>query len=564
MLENEIHPFNQPWLAHYDPDVPVSFKPYPEKTLLDIVETVAQTRPNQPALLFKGSRISYGDFDRLTNAFAVALVELGVRKGDRIALLMPNCPQMMIAEFGAHKAGAIVAPLNPLYTARELENAFTETGAEFVVVLSRFYDKVKSIQDKTLLRRVIVTNIKEYLPPVLRFLYTYVKEKKEGDRVQVQKGDLLMADLIHNHLGQSRPLIEIKPGDAAILLFSGGTTGVPKCAIGTHQGLVISGMQLFAWFKSVLIEWQDIIMLNLPLFHVYAQAGVMPTGIVAHTPLALIPNPRDMDDLLETIHKVRPAFLPGVPTLFNAMTNHPLITSGKLNLRSLKLCISGAAPLHAETKKRFEEITGGKILEGFGMTETMMAAIVNPVHGVYKIGSIGMPLPDVEARIVDSDIGETDLPVGEVGEMLIRAPQLMKGYWQRPTETANSLRYGCLYTGDLAYMDEDGYFFIVDRKKDVIKVSGFQVWPREVEEVLAAHPAVQEVGVAGIPDSEQGEAVKAWVVLQPGMTVSGDELRKFCKTQLAAYKVPRNIEFREALPKSMVGKVLRRELTAEK
>jgi long-chain acyl-CoA synthetase len=354
--------------------------------------------------------------------------------------------------------------------------------------------------------------------------------------------------------------VELAWNDPWVLCYTGGTTGLPKGAVGSHQGLFITGTQLYTWFSSMMDQWTDPIMCNLPLFHVYAQAGVLSTAIVSHNPLVLVPNPRDLDALLETIHKTKPAFLPGVPTLFNALSVHPKVASGKVSLRSLKLCISGAAPLLAETKRRFEAITGGKILEGFAMTETMMAAIINPLQGQYKIGSIGMPMPDVNVRIVDSEMGEINLKPGEVGELIINAPQNMQGYWQRPTETANTLRAGWVYSGDLAYMDEDGYFFIVDRKKDVIKVSGFQVWPREVEEILATHPAVLEAGVAGIPDAYQGESVKAWIVLRPGMSASEEELRQFCKQELSSYKVPRQFEFRDSLPKSMVGKVLRREL----
>ncbi len=534
-----------PWLAHYDPGVPHSLAPYPQTSLLDIIQATAEARPNHPALLFKGNELNYASLERLTNEFAAALAGLGVRKGEVVALLLPNSPQFLIAEFGAHKAGAIVAPLNPLYTPHELSHAFNECGAETVIVLSRFYEKIKQIQGDTRLRRVIVTNIKEYLPPLLRVLYGLAREKKEGDRIQLQIGDYWFQELLKGARGAARPAVQINPDDPAILLFSGGTTGLPKCVIGSHQSLVISGMQLFAWFRSILEEWQDIILLNLPLFHVYAQAGVLPTGIVAHSPLAVIPNARDLDDLLDTIHKVRPAFLPGVPTLFNSLAAHPRVTSGKVSLRSIKLSISGAAPLLAETKHRFESITGGVILEGFGMTETLMAAVLTPVRGLYKPGSTGLPLPDVQIRIVDAENPDLPLPSSQVGELLVHAPQLMKGYWQRPTETANALHEGWLATGDLAYVDDDGYLFIVDRKKDVIKASGFQVWPREVEEALAAHPAVLEVGVAGVPDAELGEVVKAWIVLRPGMNPTEDELRSFCKQTLAAYKVPRQFEFRE-------------------
>ena len=267
--------------------------------------------------------------------------------------------------------------------------------------------------------------------------------------------------------------------------------------------------------------------------------------------------------MLATIHKVHPAFLPGVPTLFIALLNHPKVVAGKADLRSLKLCLSGAAPLLAETKQRFEALTGGRIVEGYALTESMMAAVLTPIGGVYKVGSTGLPLPDVEIRIVDADTGKHDLPAATVGEVLIRAPQLMQGYWQNPAETANAIRDGWLYTGDLGYLDEDGYLFLVDRKKDVIKPSGFQVWPREVEEVIATHPAVAEVGVAGVPDAHSGEAVKAWVVLRQGQQVSAEELRAYCREKLTAYKVPKHIEFRDSLPKTLVGKVLRRELAAE-
>jgi long-chain acyl-CoA synthetase len=301
-------------------------------------------------------------------------------------------------------------------------------------------------------------------------------------------------------------------------------------------------------------------MMNMPLFHTYGMAGVFAVGMVGHNPLVLIPNPRDLEDLLDVIEKVRPAFFPGVPTLFNAVLNHPRVKSGKTDLKSLKLCFSGASALLLETKQRFEEATGGRIIEGYSLTEAVMATVATPVMGTYKQGSIGLPLPDVEVRIVDSETGLENLALGQVGEILLRAPQLMHGFWEQPTETMNIIRDGWLYTGDLGYMDEDGYTFIVDRKKDVIKPSGFQVWPREVEEVLATHPSVMEVGVAGVPDAYQVEAVKAWVVLRPGMPVSAEELRDFCRKNLAPYKVPKHIEFRDSLPKSTIGKILRREL----
>ena len=353
---------------------------------------------------------------------------------------------------------------------------------------------------------------------------------------------------------------QTKPSDPAILLFSGGTTGTPKAAIGTQHALFIAGTQIRTWFKNLLDDWDDIIMLNMPLFHAYGLVGVLATGLVGHNTFSLIPNPRDLDDLLATIQKVRPAFLPGVPTLYNALLNHPKVKSGQVDLTSLKLCISGASSLLAETKQRFEKITGGRIVEAYAMTESMLGATVSPVFGMYKPGSIGIPLPDVEIRITDVETGTGILGPGEVGEILLRAPQIMKGYWNNPEETANILRDGWLCTGDIGYVDEDGYAFIVDRKKDLIKPGGFQVWPREVEEVIAAHPAVLEVCVAGIPDAHYVEAVKAWVVLRPDQQVSGSELRAYCRKKLTGYKVPKFVEICESLPKSTVGKILRREL----
>ena len=552
----------KPWLKHYDEGVPHSLQPYPQKTLLDIVKETTSLRPNHPALLFKGAVMSYADMEQLSNDLANALIKIGVKKTDRVALVLPNTPQLVLGLLGTWKAGGIAVPVNALYTEHELGIAFQECGAETVVVMTRYYSKVKTAQAGTNVRNVIATNIKEYLPPALRILFTLLKEKKEGDRINLQPGDDWLADLLHKNAGSSRADITVQPDDSAIMLFSGGTTGTPKIAVGTHHALLMSGMQIHAWFANTLNEWNDIIMLNMPLFHVYGMAGVFPTGLVGHTPLAVVPNPRDMDDMLATIQKIKPAFLPGVPTLFNALLNHPKVQAGKVSLKSLKLNISGAAPLLEETKKRYEKATGGRIVEGFGMTESMMATITTPTQGLYKPGAVGIPVPDVELRVVDAEHGEKDLPAGEVGEFILRAPQLMKEYWNKPTETANTIRDGWLYTGDLGYLDEDGYMFIVDRKKDVIKPSGFQVWPREVEEVLATHPAVAEVSVAGIPDAFQSEAVKAWVVLRAGQTTCVEELRDFCRQKLTSYKVPKQIQFMESLPKSLIGKTLRRELVA--
>jgi long-chain acyl-CoA synthetase len=548
------------WLKHYDEGVPHSLQPYPEQTLLDVVRETAAQRPNHTAVIFKGARLSYAAMERLSDAFANALHAQGVKKGDRVALLLPNCPQSIITQLGVWKAGGIAVPINPLYTEHELERLLKECGAETVVVLTLFYKKIKSLQLSTSLRHVIATNIKEYLPRFLNFLFMLFREKKEGHRIKLQPNDSWLSDLLRQHAGRPRPEVDVHPEDPALLLFSGGTTGEPKGAVGTHQALMISGMQLRAWFSTLAVEWDDVVMLTIPLFHVYGNAGALTLGLVGHETLVPIPNPRDIDDLVATIRKVRPAFLPGVPTLFIALLNHPDVHAGKVDFKSIKLCVSGASSLLAEVKNRFETLTGGRMVEGYALTESMMATVLTPLHGPYKPGSVGLPLPDVEVRIADAETGEGSLPAGEVGEILMRAPQLMQGYWQRPSETEKVIRGGWLYTGDLGYLDEDGYLFIEDRKKDVIKPSGFQVWPREVEEVIASHPAVNEVGVGGIHDDYQGEAVKAWVVLRPGQHTTVEEIRAFCRKKLAAYKVPKQIELTDSLPKTLVGKVLRRAL----
>ena len=550
---------DKPWLKHYEPGMPHTLHPYPERTLLDVMSDTVRKRPEHTALIFKGTRISYARLEQLTNALGAALVAQGVHKGDRVALLLPNSPQSIIAQLGVWKAGAIACPINSLYTPRELEHALNEVGAETVVVLTPFYDKVKSLQARTQVRRVIATNIKEYLPLHIRWLFTLLKEKKEGHRIQLQPGDLWWQDLMRQHADAPRPAVALALDDPAILLFSGGTTGTPKAALGTHHALLMSAMQLHAYGRTMLTDWDDIITLVMPMFHVYGNMALN-TSLVARWPMAVVPNPRDIDDLLDTITKVRPAVLHGVPTLFIALLNHPRVKAGKVDFKSLKVCYAGAAPLLVETKRQFEALTGGSLLDAYGMTETMLAAVVCPVRGAYKEGSTGIPVPDVDVRIVGIDAPDQILPLGELGEVCISAPQIMVGYWGKPEETAAMIRDGWVYTGDLGYLDEDGYLFIVDRKKDLIKPGGFQVWPREVEEVMATHPAVAEVSVAGVPDEYQGEAVKAWVVVRAGHQVTVDELRAYCRERLTGYKVPKTIEFRTELPKTMVGKVLRREL----
>jgi len=553
-----------PWIRHYDEGVPASLEPYPDKTLPQVVAGHAEAGPEEQALLFKGNAITWSELDATSTRLAKALGAKGVVKGDRVALIMPNTPSMVIAELAIWKLGAIVVPMNPLYTEDELIDVLRECGASAAIVLSSFYSKLQEVRKHYTFRFVVAASVAYDLTFLTRVLFRLFKEKKGGHRISLVRGDMWLSELIEGeYAGYSSHISPPAPDDPALFLFTGGTTGRPKCAICTHKAMIASAMQIASWFKVVLKDSRPVVLLNMPLFHVYAQIGVFGVALVEGYPSAPVPNPRDLDDLIATIRKLKPAVLPGVPTLFNALIAHPKVQKGRNVLGSVKLSVSGASPLILETKKRFEALTGGHIIDAYSLTEAMIASVLTPIHGTYKEGAVGIPAPDVVVRILDPDDSHRELATGEVGEVVMRAPQLMLGYWNRDEESAQMLRDGWLHTGDIGYMDEDGYLFIIDRKKDVIKPGGFQVWPRDVEEVLAMHPDIREVGVAGIPDSYQGEAVKAWVVPRDGCRPDTDELRDFCRQKLAGYKVPRYIELIDALPKSAVGKVLRRELAAQ-
>jgi long-chain acyl-CoA synthetase len=552
------------WRAAYDDGVPHSLHPYPDRTLLDYLRESADKWGDRPCLLFKGGTMSYAELWSLSDAFGAALVSLGVKPGDRVALCLPNCPQFIIAEAGAWKAGAIACPINPTYTERELQDALNATGARTIVVLNRLYEKLKRLQEATSVTRVIASGIKDFLPFNKRIGYTLLREKKDGERIAVIDGDLRLRSLLRRHRGSRPAGVTVRPDDPSVILMSGGTTGIPKGVLGTHRGMVGAGLQLRAWLKPAMNEWTDVIMLPLPLFHTYGNTGVQSLAWINHNPISLIPNPRELTDVLSEIESVKPAFICAVPTLLNGLLSHSRTRSGSVDFTPIKLCFCGSAPLMSETQKRFEELTGGVIVEGYSLTEAQMAVVANPVVGPKKLGSVGLPLPDVEVSIVDSEDGVTPVAAGDVGEIVIRAPQLMVGYWQRPDDTREMIRESggtrALYTGDLGYLDKDGYLFIVDRKKDMIKTSGYQVWPREIEEVISAHPAVHEVGVAGLPDKMRGEKAKAWIVLNAGARLTEAEIKAWCRERLAAYKVPAKYEFVSELPKSQVGKVLRRAL----
>ena len=558
---------NKPWLAHYDKGVPQTID-YPKAPLFHFLEEAARKYPDRACTIFKGAVISYREMNEQSNAMAAALVEMGVKKGDRVGIFMPNLPQFVAAFFGILKAGGVVVAVNPTYPVEEVLTPVNDAGIEVMFTLTRFYNTLKEVRKKSNLKKIIVSNLKEALPPVTRVLYTVLKEKKGGDRLhEIDSSDVWMQDLLKKHAGAPKPQVDIQPDDTALFQYSGGTTGVPKGAVAMHRNVVANTLQIKMWMTG-LDEGKEVVLMGIPLFHVYGMVAGMSFAMASGATMVMVPNARDLKDVLENITKYKATIFPGVPLLYNGINNHPDVKAGKYDLSSIKACISGSAALMRETKEEFERLTGGKVFEGFGMSEAPTAVTCNPLDGVNKTGSIGMPLPDVDMKIISLDDGETEMPLGEIGESVVNGPQVMKGYHNMPTETANSLRSlkdgkTWLFTGDIARMDEDGYFYIVDRKKELIKPGGFQVWPREVEEAIMDNPKVLEVGVGGIPDPKSGETVKAWVVLKPGQTMTEDELKEFCKERLAPYKVPRYIEFRGELPKTTVGKILRRELVRQ-
>ena len=547
----------KPWVRCYETGVKASLQ-YPDQPLYQFLSDSAKRFPQRPALLFYGKAIRYAELDALSNRFANALKRLGVRRGDRVAVMLPNIPQCVIGYSGTLKAGAICAFVNPLYVERELEFQLADSGANVIVALDSFYPRIRNVLNKTSLKWVILTNVRDYLPTLLWWLYP-IKARREGQWVRVEKKPPIydFKELLEQE-DASPPATHPGLDDPALFQYTGGTTGLSKGAMLTHRNLVCNAVQAAHWMR--MEDGSEVILSALPFFHCYGLTACLNVSLYRAGTLLLLPRFQTRD-VLNCIQKYRPTLFPGIQAMYVAINNYPGVK--KYDLSSIRACISGAGPLHLEVQECFEALTGGKIVEGFGLTEASPVTHANPLHGVRKKGSIGLPFPDTEAKVMDLETGERELPPGEAGELIVRGPQVMKGYWNREEESRRALRGGWLYTGDVARMDEEGFFYIVDRMKDMIKTRGENVYPREVEEVLFRCPKVQEAVVVGIPESFSVEVIKAYVVLKEGEQATEAEIIGFCSREMARFKVPRYVEFRSELPKTIVGKVLRRVLLEE-
>lgn len=556
----------KPWHRFYEAHVPATLD-YPQSPLPVALEDTARRFPDFPAMIFQGRRISYRQHNERVDRLAAGLQGLGVKKGDRVAVHLPNCPQFIMAYYAVLRIGAIAVPCNPIYTARELEHQLRDSGAGVMVTLSSTYPIIRQIRTKTHLRHVIVARIKTYFPPHLYLLFSLLLEKKAGHKVDISgdENTAWFTDVLASAPAKPTP-VEISLDDSAVLMYTGGTTGVSKGAELTHRNILVNAYQVQVWVNAR--EAQESTLAAIPLFHSYGMTCCMNPGALLAGTAILIPDPRDLKDILKNINRYHPSFYPGVPAMYAAIANHPRVAH--YNLRSLKVCNSGAAPLPPDVQERFQKLSGARLIEGYGLSEASPVTHANPAYGDCRIGTIGIPYPDTEAKIVDIDSGDQILGPCEVGELCIRGPQVMKGYWNHPEETSAVLRPDpegggpWLYTGDLAMMDEDGYFRIVDRKKDMILgAGGYNVYPREIEDVLYAHPKVLEATAFGVLVPEKGEQVKAFVVLKQGQAATEEEIITYCRENLAPYKVPKCVEFRKELPKTLVGKILRRALREE-
>ena len=548
-----------PWLDSYPPGVPEHVD-VPAGNLARLLADAARDFPSAPALHFQGRTVSYAQLAEQAWRFAGALAGLGVGKGTKVGLVLPNCPQAVIAFFGALRLGAVVVQNNPLYTERELGHQLADAGVEVVVCLDLAYERVKAVREATAIREVVVTSVLDELPAVKRAIAPYTRKgKAAAQAIGRDEPVRRWRELVATATTRAEEAEVDSASDLALLQYTGGTTGLSKGVMLSHANLRSNVEQVRAWFPDA-DPGREVMMAVLPFFHVYGLTVSLLFGVRIGAALVLMPR-FDLEQVLAAVDRHRPTLFPGVPTMYVAINN--AAAKGGHDLSSIKACLSGAAPLPLEVAERFERYSGGRLVEGYGLSECSPVALANPIYGKRKAGTIGMPLPDTRARVVDPAEPDRAMPTGEAGELAINGPQVMLGYWNRPEESAQVLHDGWLLTGDMAVMDDEGYFQIVDRKKDLIIAGGYNVYPREVEEVLYEHPKVLEACVAGVPDSYRGEMVKAFVVLRPGEEATTEEIRSFAKERLAAYKVPRAVEFREELPKTLIGKVLRRALVEE-
>ncbi|MFD0672489.1 long-chain fatty acid--CoA ligase [Cohnella sp. GCM10027633] len=548
-----------PWLRYYPLDVPLTIA-YPEQNVADLLLQAAAAYPRHEALDFLGRTTTYAELLGQCRRLAGGLRSLGVANGDRVAIMLPNCPQAVIAYYGALMAGATVVQTNPLYTERELHNQLIDSGARVLVVLDLLVPRVSEARQGTPLEHVVATSLADALPWPKSLLYP-IKRRKEYPKLKVNygRGGVLRWSRWLSRSSEAPIDVTVDAGkDLAMIQYTGGTTGKPKGVMLTHANLIANTLQVAAWCAG-MERGKERYLAALPLFHVFGLTVLLNQSVHMAGTLVLVPR-FNTQMVLAAIRRRRPTVFPGAPTMYIAIMNDPRLNEADLG--SIRVCVSGAASLPREVQDRFERLSGGKLTEGYGLTEASPVTHCNPLRGKRKTGTIGVPLPDTEARVVGPDSLEP-LPVGELGEIAVKGPQVMAGYWGRPAETAAVLQDGWLRTGDLGTMDDEGYFTIMDRMKDVIIAGGFNVYPREVEEVLFEHPAVKEASVLGVPDEYRGETVKAYIVLKDGWQASEMQFDRWCRDRLAAYKVPRIYEFRDSLPQSIVGKVLRRKLKGE-
>ncbi|MES9736076.1 long-chain-fatty-acid--CoA ligase [Peribacillus frigoritolerans] len=552
---------NKPWQAIYPEQIPAVLS-YEDKPLYSFLKESAEEFPDKVSIHFQGKELTFREVHECALKFAAYLKSIGLQKGERVAVMLPNCPQGVIGFFGILMAGGVVVQTNPTYTERELEYQMKDSGAKMILVMDILFPRVSAVASRTDIEHIIVTAIKEYLPFPKNLIYPFIQKKQYGIVINVEHegNHHLFSEIMKRKITEEVDTVPIDVNnDLALLQYTGGTTGFPKGVMLTHKNLLANTKMCNAWlYKNK--RGEERILAILPFFHVYGMTTVLVLSVMEGNTMIIMPK-FDVEATLKTIQKQKPTMFPGAPTMYIGLLNHPDIA--KYDLSSINACISGSASLPLEVQEQFEKITGGKLVEGYGLSETSPVTHANFIWDQPRVkGSVGLPWPDTDSAILSLESNE-ELPPNEIGEIAIKGPQVMKGYWNRPDETEKTFKNGWLLTGDLGYMDEQGFFYVVERKKDTIIAGGFNIYPREVEEVLYEHEAIQEVVVAGIPDPYRGETVKAYVVLKKNARVTEEELNEFARKNLASYKVPRSYEFRDELPKTTIGKILRRVLIEE-